>query len=71
MTQQKWRQLNMSWGVIPLLLEEKQNAEELFEHAVRMAQKEHMVEEGDVVVLTAGVPVGMSGTTNMLKAEMV
>ncbi len=66
-----WRQLNMCWGITPLLIDEKDNSEELFDHALARAREEGMVEEGDTVVLTAGVPVGIAGTTNLLKAQMV
>ena len=65
------RQLNLSWGVIPLLIEEKQDADELFEHAMNRCKEEGRLEEGDTVVLTAGVPLGIAGTTNLLKAEIV
>ena len=66
-----WRQLNMCWGITPLLIDEKDNSEELFDHALARAREEDMVEEGDTVVLTAGVPVGIAGTTNLLKAQIV
>ncbi len=65
------RQLNLSWGVYPVLLEEKQDAFELFDHAIKNAEKLGLLEQGDVAVLTAGVPLGTSGTTNMLKVEIV
>jgi pyruvate kinase len=66
-----WRQLNMSWGVIPVLVEEKSTADELFEHAVDQAEKGKLVVAGELVVITAGVPLGISGTTNMLKVQVV
>lgn len=65
------RQLNLCWGVIPLLIEEKQDADELFEHALTRCKEEGLLEEGDTVVLTAGVPLGIAGTTNLIKAEIV
>jgi pyruvate kinase len=65
------RQLNLSWGVTPLLLEEKQNADELFEHALERARAAGLAQEGDTVVLIAGVPVGIAGTTNLIKAHIV
>ncbi|MGI5960176.1 MAG: pyruvate kinase [Massiliimalia sp.] len=65
------RQLNLSWGVFPLLLEEKQTADELFDCAVDSAAKANVVENGDLVVITAGVPLGISGTTNMMKVQVV
>lgn len=65
------RQMNLSWGVEPVLCEEKQNTDELFDHAVDVAQKKGLVSDGDTVVITAGIPLGVSGTTNMLKVSVV
>lgn len=61
------RQLNLSWGVTPLLIEKEETADELFEEASRAAEKAGLVKKGDVVVLTAGVPLGTAGTTNMIR----
>lgn len=66
-----YRQLNLSWGVVPLLIAEENNADDLFEHAVEAAEKAGVVESGDLVVITAGVPLGISGTTNMMKVHVV
>ena len=65
------RQLNLSWGVAPILLHKEENAEELFESAIRQAEKNGYVKKGDTVVITAGVPLGISGKTNMLKVMEV
>lgn len=65
------RQLNLSWGVFPLLLEEKSSTDELFDHAVDMAERAGYVSQGQLVVITAGVPLGISGTTNMMKVHVV
>ena len=51
----------------PLLIEKKDTADDLFEEATLQAKKAGLVKEGDVVVLTAGVPLGTTGTTNMLR----
>lgn len=61
------RQLNLSWGVTPLLIKKEETADELFEEASRAAEKAGLVKKGDVVVLTAGVPLGTAGTTNMIR----
>ena len=71
MTEKVWRQLNMSWGVIPILLEEKQDIFELFDHAIDVCRQESLLKKDDVVVITSGVPLGMSGTTNMIKVHVV
>ncbi len=65
------RQLNMSWGVIPILIEEKSNTDELFDYAVEKALETGVVKSGDLVVLTSGVPLGVPGTTNILKVHIV
>ncbi|MFG6383317.1 MAG: pyruvate kinase [Lachnospiraceae bacterium] len=64
------RQLNLSWGVTPLNVEEKEDADELFEHAVEVAEKAGLVSMGDITVITAGVPLGVPGTTNILKVHV-
>ncbi|MBP3422110.1 MAG: pyruvate kinase [Lachnospiraceae bacterium] len=61
------RQLNLSWGVAPLLIHKEETADDLFEEATKAAEKAGLVKKGDVVVLTAGVPLGMTGTTNMIR----
>lgn len=63
------RQMNLSWGVVPLMCDEKKNTDELFAHAVEVAEKNGLVSHGDVAVITAGIPLGVSGTTNMLRVE--
>lgn len=65
------RQMNLSWGVIPIMVEEKDNTDELFDHVVNVAKSRGLVNNGDLVVITAGVPLGMSGTTNLLKVQLV
>lgn len=66
-----YRQLSMSWGVVPVLFEEKQTSDELFEHAVEKAVETGIVKSGDLVVLTAGLPIGIPGMTNILKVHIV
>lgn len=65
------RQLAMSWGVIPVLIEEKQNTDQLFEHAVDKAVETGFVKSGDLVVLTGGFPIGIPGMTNLMKVEVI
>lgn len=66
-----FRQLSLSWGVTPLMCEEKYTTDELFEHAVDIATQNGYVKNGDIVVITAGMPVGISGNTNVLKVHLV
>lgn len=71
LTEKVFRQFGLTWGIVPLLLEEHTVAEELFNHAVEEAAKTGIVEKGDIVVLTTGIPLGVSGTTNMIKVQVV
>ena len=68
---QAMRQLKLNWGIVPLLTGEDHDTTTLFNHAVQVAQNAGYVKDGDLIVLTAGVPVGHSGTTNMLKVHVV
>jgi pyruvate kinase len=61
------RQLNLSWGVAPLLIEKQETADDLFDEAAKAAEKAGLVKKGDIAVLTAGVPLGITGTTNMIR----
>ena len=63
--------MNMSWGVTPLVINEETSTDELFEHAIDAAKANGLVEPGDKVVITAGVPLGISGTTNLMKVDTV
>lgn len=65
------RQMNLSWGVLPLLIKEENNTDELFDHAVSAAEKAGYVKPGELAVITAGVPLGISGTTNIIKVHVV
>lgn len=70
-TEKVSRQLNMSWGVTPVLLQEKEEVFELFDYATEACLEKGLVEKGDVTVFTSGVPIGISGTTNMIKVQVV
>lgn len=65
------RQMNLSWGVTPLLLPECDDLDDLFELAVEAAKGAGLVRDGDLVVITAGTPLRQSGTTNLLKVHIV
>ena len=72
-TVRKWvcSQLNLLWGVKPLLIKQESSTDELFAEAVAEAQRAGFVKSGDVVVITAGVPLGVAGTTNMIHVAEV
>ena len=65
------RQMALYWGLTPIMMPRADNTDELVTLAIETAEKAGLVEKGDLVVLTAGVPVGVSGTTNMIRIEQV
>lgn len=66
-----WRQMNLSWGVKPMMIPEMTSTDDLFEAAVNAALESGLVSKGDVVVITAGVPIGVSGNTNLIRVATV
>ncbi len=66
-----YHQLALSWGVCPMMAEEAETTDEIFENSVNSAVAEGMIQNGDLVVITGGMPVGVSGTTNMIKIHIV
>ena len=65
------RQLNISWGIIPFLTGEVTSTDRIFSLASEVAVKERLVQNHDVVVITAGVPLGKTGYTNLIKAQII
>lgn len=65
------RQLNLSWGVTPVKIEEQTNSDILFAHSIEEIQKSGQANDGDLVVITAGMPLGVPGQTNMMKIHVV
>ena len=65
------RQLAISWGVAPYLVGNVDSTDRLFSLSVDAARKEGLVQPGDTVVITAGVPIGRSGSTNLIKAQKI
>jgi pyruvate kinase len=66
-----YRQLALSWGVEPLLIQPVHNAEEMFMNVVETVVDSGLVQEGDKVVITSGVPIGTPGTTNLIKVHCI
>ena len=71
MDEQGQRQLSLSWGITSLLMGPAHSTDELIEMSTALAQKNGYLHNGELAVVTAGVPVGVSGTTNMIKIHMV
>lgn len=66
-----FRQLSLSWGVIPVQIGEERITDVLFDHAISASVDTGLVHTGDLAVLTAGVPMNISGTTNLIKVVNV
>ena len=69
--QQVRRQMALYWGVEPIMMPYASSTDELVDFAVQAAAQAGVVHEGDLVVVTAGVPVGVPGTTNMIRIQQV
>ncbi len=65
------RQLALVWGVEPVLMPYAESTDDMIEYSVQAAKDEGLVEDGDIVVVTAGIPAGVSGTTNVMKVHLV
>lgn len=66
-SKQSCRQLNLIWGVEPHMVTDAENLDHLFDNGIKMLVEKNVVKSGDMVVLTAGVPIGVSGSTNFIK----
>ena len=71
MKEQVQRQLALSWGITPLMMPLAHSTDELIEMSTSLAKENGYLHNGELAVVTAGVPVGVSGTTNMIKIHMV
>ena len=71
MNEQVQRQLAISWGITPLMMALAHSTDELIEMSTSLAKENGYLHNGELAVVTAGVPVGVSGTTNMIKIHMI
>ncbi len=65
------RQMALYWGLVPITMPRASSTDQLVDLAIQSAQEAGLVKHGDLVVVTAGVPVGISGTTNMIRIAQV
>ncbi|MGL4800346.1 MAG: pyruvate kinase [Cellulosilyticaceae bacterium] len=70
-SESSYRHLALVWGVQPVMMETKEKEEDVFDAAKEVAETTGLVKSGDLVVLTGGFPLGVSGTTNMMKVDVV
>lgn len=65
------RSLGITWGVQALLTDKPSSTDDMFEVAAKVAKEQGYVKDGDLVIIVAGVPVGDSGTTNLMKLQII
>lgn len=70
-TLKTYHQLSLSWGVYPVMAKNQTTSDSLFMHAIDCAKQLDLVADGDRVVIAAGVPLDTSGSTNILKVQIV
>ena len=65
------RSLSLNWGVHPTVAEKPSTTDEMFDLASKKAVELGFASEGDLILITAGVPVGERGTTNVMKIQLI
>ncbi|MGX7108579.1 pyruvate kinase [Facklamia miroungae] len=65
------RSLTLVWGVQPFVIGKPNSTDEMLDSASAMAVKQGFAKEGDLIIITAGVPVGEQGTTNIMKIQLI
>ncbi len=65
------RRLVLSWGIEPHLATEPANVDTMFEEAAKLASRIGIVKKGELIVITAGIPMGVPGSTNVVKVHRV
>lgn len=63
--------LTLKWGVVPIVSEKPETTDDMFNLAANYVVEHEFASEGDLILITAGVPVGESGTTNLMKIQMI
>jgi len=70
-SQQVMRKLSLNWGVYPIEIERLHSTDDVIERSVNKALELGYLKNGDLTIITAGVPVGVTGSTNLLKVHIV
>ncbi|AFQ44401.1 pyruvate kinase [Desulfosporosinus meridiei] len=65
------RKLSLLWGVQPIIVPESSGTDEMLAVTVNTSLNRSLIKAGDVVVITAGVPIGKVGSTNMIKVQIM
>ena len=70
-TEKTSRQLSLSWGVYTVMCEQAGNTDDLIDNSIEASKNKGFINDGELVVITAGVPTGVSGTTNLIKVHVI
>ncbi|CCQ97973.1 pyruvate kinase [[Clostridium] ultunense Esp] len=70
-TERVMRKLSLVWGVYPVLSLKSDDTDEVIDRSIHSAVEKGYIKEGDLIIITAGIPVGVSGTTNLIKVHTV
>ncbi|ALV20981.1 MULTISPECIES: pyruvate kinase [Carnobacterium] len=70
-SERQMRGLALSWGVYPTVSKKPSSTDDMFNLATTIAQEGGFAKEGDLIIITAGVPVGERGTTNLMKIQLI
>ncbi len=70
-TEKVQKSLMLNWGVIPVVTDRPDSTDDMFDLAERIAKEQGLVEAGDDIVIVAGVPVGVAGSTNTMRVRTV
>lgn len=70
-TERVMRKLSLVWGVYPVLSLKSDVTDEVIDRSIHSAMEKGYIKEGDLIIITAGIPVGVSGTTNLIKVHTV
>jgi pyruvate kinase len=65
------RKISLYWGVTPVILKTKKTTDDMITSVERIMLKKKLARSRDFIVITAGVPIGVAGSTNMLKMHRV
>ena len=66
-----WRHLALSWGVLPVMCDTFESTDVLFYTAKQLAKRHLKLQSGDTLIITGGIPNGVSGNTNLIKVECI
>ncbi len=70
-TEKVQKSLMLNWGVIPIVTNRPDSTDDMFDLAERIAKEQGLVEAGDDIIIVAGVPVGVAGSTNTMRVRTV